>query len=346
MSSERKKSRSPVIREHAEDYLLISLVAFGVTVIFFRVFLHLTNYPQIGNEVLHIAHALWGGLLLFFAVLLPLTLNNQWAIKTSALLSGIGIGLFIDEVGKFISQTNDYFFPPALSLIYGFFILNVFVYLYFRRPRREEPRKAMYHTLEGLQDILDGDLDTEEASHIKAHLAVAKQSDQEEIVSLADTIDYYLNKEKQQLLQAKPSLWKRIVKRVDGFGLRFGRRNHRIVISVLLILWVVYVISYIALMVLGSSNLDPQVLQWRGVLTAIQSIVGGLTIIAIVTWLAGHEERGLKFAVWGILLSLVALQLLYFYLSQLLAITSTLLQFIFLQILLSYRRWYLTFGTE
>jgi divalent metal cation (Fe/Co/Zn/Cd) transporter len=38
-----------------------------------------------------------------------------WAIQASALLSGIGIGLFINEVGKFITQTNDYFFPPALS---------------------------------------------------------------------------------------------------------------------------------------------------------------------------------------------------------------------------------------
>ena len=47
--------------------------------------------------MLHIAHALWGGLLLFVAVLLPLALANRWAIKASALLSGIGIGLFIDE---------------------------------------------------------------------------------------------------------------------------------------------------------------------------------------------------------------------------------------------------------
>ena len=343
MSVEQKKSRSPVIREYAEEYLLISLVAFGVTVVFFRAFLHLTGYPQLGNDVLHIAHALWGGLLLFIAVLLPLILNNRWAIKTSALLSGIGIGLFIDEVGKFITQTNDYFFPPALSLIYGFFILNVFVYLYFRRPRQEDPRKAMYHAFEGLQEALDGDLDTEEAARIEAHLAVANQSDRDEIVSLADTIKHYLRKEKRQLLLAKPSLWKRIVRLVDAFGLRFGRHNHRSIISVSLILWVVFVIGYIAVMVLGSANLDTQVHQWRGVLIVLQSIIGGLMIVAVITWLAGYEERGLGFAVWSILLSLVTLQLLYFYLSQLLAITSTLHQFILLQILLAYRRWYLTF---
>jgi hypothetical protein len=58
---------------------------------------------------------------MFIAVLLPLVLSNLWAIQASALLGGVGIGLFIDEVGKFITQTNDYFFPPAHSLIYGFF---------------------------------------------------------------------------------------------------------------------------------------------------------------------------------------------------------------------------------
>ena len=185
MSNEHKKIRSAVRRYHAENYMLSSLVAFCVTVVSLRVGLQLTGFPQIGNDILHIAHALWGGLSLFIAVLLPLALANRWAIEASAYLSGIGIGLFIDEVGKFITQTNDYFFPPALSLIYGFFLLNVFVYLYFfRRPHQKDPRKAMYHAFEGLQDALDGDLDSEEATRIEGQLAIAKQSDRDEIVNL------------------------------------------------------------------------------------------------------------------------------------------------------------------
>ena len=66
-------------------------------------------------------------------------------------------------------------------------------------------------------------------------------------------------------------------------------------------------------------------------------------IVALLFWLAGSEELGLRLAVSGFLLSLVALQTLYFYLSQFSAITATLLQLAFLLILLAYRRWYLTF---
>jgi hypothetical protein len=118
--------------------------------------------------------------------------------------------------------------------------------------------------------------------------------------------------------------------------------TYRGVISALLILWVVLVVGYIAGMVLGGSNLDTEILQWRWVLIGIQSIVGGLMITAVYYWLKGYEERGLKFAIWSVLLSLVAMQLLYFYISQLLAMTSTVLQFALLMVLLYYRRWYLS----
>jgi hypothetical protein len=341
MSGKPKRIRSAVKRDHAEDYLLVSLVAFAVTVILTRGYLELTGYPQLGNSVLHIAHALWGGLLLFVAVLLPLALANRWAIQASAILSGIGTGLFIDEVGKFITQTNDYFFPPALSLIYGFFLINVFVYLYFRRPHRGSPRSVMYRVFEDLQDVLDGHLDTREAVDIEANLAIARQSDRPEIVSLANAIGDFLREEKEHLSTAEPSYWTRITTAFDAFGRHVGHRLHRNIISALLILWVVFVIAFIAVLVLDIPSLDRQVVDWRGALLAIQALVGALMIIATYAWLTGSEERGLNLAVYGFLLSLVALQSLYFYLSQFAAITSTLLQLACLAVLLGYRRWHL-----
>jgi hypothetical protein len=341
MSKGSKRIRSAVRRYNSEHYLLISLVAFAVTVIAIRVFLELTGYPQIGNSVLHIAHALWGGLLLIIAVMLPLAFANRWVIQAGALISGIGIGLFIDEVGKFITQTNDYFFPPAMVLIYGFFLLTVFVYLYFRRPHQEDPRSAMYQALEELQDALDGDLDMEEAARIEAQLSIARQSDREEIVSLANAFRASLQEEKNHLVAAEPDFWKRIAMRMDAFGSRLGRRRHHTVISLILILWTIFAIGFITVLILRVPTLESQIIQWRVPLIVIQALVGALMIVAAVFWLSGEEERGLKFAVSGFLLSLIALQSIYFYLSQFQAITVTLLQFTFLLILLAYRNRYL-----
>jgi hypothetical protein len=69
-------------------------------------------------------------------------------------------------------------------------------------------------------------------------------------------------------------------------------------------------------------------------------------VVAALLWITKKEELGLKFGVSGFLISLVALQLLYFYLSQFSALTATLLQLAFLLVLFAYRRWYFNGRSE
>ncbi len=158
MESAIGRIRRPVKREGAERYLMFTLVSFAASVILMRLFLELSGYPQVGGGELHIAHVLWGGMLLFVASLLPLLFANHWVFTAGALLAGIGIGLFIDEVGKFITQHNDYFYPAAAPIIYAFFLLTVLLYLQVRRPRPRDARAELYRALESFEVILDHDL--------------------------------------------------------------------------------------------------------------------------------------------------------------------------------------------
>lgn len=341
MGDESWKTNAPVQREHARGYLLTFLVAFSISVIGTRVFLHLTGYPQIGNDTLHIAHALWGGLLLVVAALLPLVFSNSWALQVSALVGGIGVGLFIDEVGKFITQTNDYFFAPALPLIYGFFLVIVVVYLLVRESSPTDSRRAMYQTLDALKEVLDRDLDAAERQRLEGRLATAQQSDDPRVGNLAKAIRDYLDREKTDLPAAEPDLWTRIRAREDGLALRLGRLGHRAIIIGLLAAWGVLTFASISLLAQGHPSVDPEVLRRRGVLMAIQVVIGALIVLALLIWLSRRERISLDFAIAGFLLSLIALQTTYFYISQASAIAATLLQFLSLEVLLVYRRVYL-----
>ncbi|MBN2608499.1 MAG: hypothetical protein JXA64_05235 [Candidatus Fermentibacteraceae bacterium] len=95
-----------------------------------RAFLSLTGYPKIAFGHFHIAHMLWGGLLMLAALVMVFRYWNPSVRRLAAFASGVGFGLFIDELGKFITRDNDYFFKPTIAIIY---IIFVVMYLSFRR---------------------------------------------------------------------------------------------------------------------------------------------------------------------------------------------------------------------
>ncbi|MBC7549734.1 MAG: hypothetical protein H7269_02315 [Cellulomonas sp.] len=89
-----------------------------VTVLLTRGLLALLGYPQLGGGGLHVAHVLWGGLLMAVAFVLLLSFAGPVVRPVGALVGGVGFGLFIDEIGKFVTSDNDYFYKPTASLIY------------------------------------------------------------------------------------------------------------------------------------------------------------------------------------------------------------------------------------
>ena len=124
-------------------------VATVVTVLVTRGVLAATGYPQLGGGGLHIAHVLWGGLLMALAFVLLLSFAGPVVRPAGALLGGIGFGLFIDEIGKFVTADNNYFYQPTAALIYLVVVVLLLVAegLQGRRP----PRSS--ETLAGAVDL-------------------------------------------------------------------------------------------------------------------------------------------------------------------------------------------------
>jgi hypothetical protein len=69
------------------------LVAAVSTVLLGRWLLDLTGYPRLGGSGLHVAHLLWGGLLMLLALLLMLLFLDRRVQYAAAVVSGVGFGI-------------------------------------------------------------------------------------------------------------------------------------------------------------------------------------------------------------------------------------------------------------
>ncbi len=106
--------RDPVATRHLMGFFVTTVVTVVVT----RGALAATGFPQLGGDGLHIAHVLWGGLLQAVALLLLISFAGPLIRPVGAFVGGIGFGLFVDEIGKFLTDDNDYFYEPAPALMY------------------------------------------------------------------------------------------------------------------------------------------------------------------------------------------------------------------------------------
>lgn len=154
-----RKSGIFVRNLEASEYFEVFFVSAVSTILIIRFFLSLTGYPQIGNSNLHIAHMLWGGLLMLISIMSLLFFLSRRIEWWAALLGGIGFGTFIDEVGKFVTQDNDYFFQPAVAIMYVIFIL-IYVAVHTIQTRWSyTEQEYLINAIEGLKEMALGDLD-------------------------------------------------------------------------------------------------------------------------------------------------------------------------------------------
>lgn len=149
----------------------VFLVSAAVSMLVIRVYLHLTGYPQIGGAHLHIAHMLWGGMLMLIALMIGMFYIGPGVTRIVAIVGGAGFGLFIDELGKFITRDNNYFYQPTIGIIYLIFVV-VYIgsrVMVMRYHYRASDYKASAFRL--AESALDGKLTEAESKELTSLLA-------------------------------------------------------------------------------------------------------------------------------------------------------------------------------
>ncbi len=170
-----------------KGYKFIRFIEFGSLFEFFslaailailgiRIYLKLTGFPQIGSGEFHIAHLLFGGFFMLASIIGFMTFLNSDLKSYWAVLGGIGFGTFIDEIGKFVTRDNNYFFQPTFAIIYVIFI---FLYLFYKSleyNRKFTQEEYLINSINLLEDFELKYFDKEEKEDALEYLSFSDQN--------------------------------------------------------------------------------------------------------------------------------------------------------------------------
>jgi len=210
------------------ETFLVSAVASLLAV---RFYLTLTGFPQVGGRGLHIAHLLWGGGLMVTAVLFLLAYLGHRIRRIAAIIGGVGFGLFIDELGKFITSDNNYFYRPAIALIYVLFVLLFLQLRSFERHLDASEEVYLANALVLLQDAAIHDLDPKEKTLLLRWLRLSGQAGTAVLGNVTEIIE---NRRPDVMPRSAFSRWVRRGRRDLHRALR-SRWTSRAAIPILLV---------------------------------------------------------------------------------------------------------------
>jgi hypothetical protein len=307
------------IREpYASSLTELWLVSAVTTVLVIRAYLALTGYPTVGGDSLHIAHMLWGGLGMAIGFgMIMLTAHGIWK-PLATLVCGIGFGTFIDELGKFITKDNDYFYQPAITLMYGLMLLLFAIARYLGARREPTEADHLYFAVQGLQWAAIGKLNRTRQRIALDHLDASSNDSafahgiRRQIESAGLTGD----EQHSRLLT-----WQHRAER--GYnGLADSPRFTWIAIGLLVLRAAQVTGAFILGSTNGWYNLADGISTTEAGATATAVVSSGLAVLGTVLILRGHRVRGLQAYVGSVLVSLLIGQFFAFTSVQVLALAG------------------------
>lgn len=287
-------------------------------VLVIRTQLWLTNYPQLGGSGLHIAHLLWGGVFMVISIGIMLTLLGRRARVPAAILGGIGFGFFIDELGKFITEDNDYFFQPAAGIIYIVFVILFMAGRHLQRTRTLSQSDLLRNAIERLGGATYGSFDAR---------------DRERTVELLDGVDpanpmvaplRELIARIDALPAAGRSRWSQLGERVNRrYAVLTSKRWFERLIVVVFTLWAIVTLLNLLVfaLALADSEVESATLEQNGIflggaIAASSGVAAAFVVVGLLRLRRGRRVDGYEWLARGLLVSLFITQVFLFVQSQ------------------------------
>lgn len=287
------------------------------TILAVRFYLKLTGYPEIGGSTLHISHLLPGSLLMLASILILLAAVNRAARGFAAVMAGVGFGLAWDELGKFITKDNNYFFHATPGLIYLTFVV-LYLAVRYAAQRRFTQSDYIANVMDLLKDAAIKDLDVREYEHAK------------QLMSHVSPRHILYEPTRRMLEAVKPSPMREpsiLDKIIVGFKwplMKLSRQEYfpRLVINIAVIYGFVSLIMGLFFLAVASL---PDSIHLTGFLQGDESdLIGGASALAAAAFTAagasryvnGKTRRAYKYFEQGLLVNIFIGQVVLFFKSQ------------------------------
>jgi len=237
----------------------------------------------------------------------------------------------------------------------------VLLYVRVRRHPTSNSRQQLYEILEGLEEVLDHDLDQEEKIELTNKLKVINQNVvDEDFKTLASALLNYVENGQLKVLPEKKTFLDDWLIRIRDIENKYIHRStlRAVLAGSLLALGIYSLWKFIPLLAIG---INSQLLQERmaylfqsGLLTtsgkldwfsawlALEGSVGFLLIISAIFLILGKDHRGVNLSFISLLLSLTVVDLFLFYFDQFSSILIAFIQFILILGVIYYRKRFIT----
>lgn len=297
-----------------------------LTIIAIRIFLQFTGFPQIGSGVFHIAHLIFGGFFMLFSILGFITFLNEDLKSYWAILGGMGFGTFIDEIGKYITRDNNYFYQPTFAIIYVVFIILYLIYKNIERDQNFTKEEYLINSINILEEYELKRFDKEEKREALEYLS---KSDQNNFIT---KFLFKIFKESTNLPEPNPGKYeiaKKKLKKIYRYFLKQPWSEYAIS-SFFIARSFIYLVTGIFLIISITqhflSGTLASFLTPRGLLPLIQftflALQAILTIVGAIT-IAKSRKMAYRFFRGAVLVSVFVLQVFNFYSNPVHALFST-----------------------
>lgn len=297
--------RKVVINLHSIMLLEFFLISAVGAVLLIRLYLTLTGFPQIGGNGLHIAHMLWGGLLMLIAVIASLITLMPSSKKWIAILGGIGFGTFIDELGKFITSDNNYFFHPTVSVIYLLFVI-IFLFIKFLSIMSKHGEMSYrVNILELLKEAVDFNISDNEKKMILNYSK--KLSSKDPVAILAKSII-----SQSIVVNSKQSIFKKTMIYLNKYYLNLISK--KIFVYPLIFYFLFSTILSLILILFIIFNLDKvevSIFNWIQLIAILAS--GLLVVSGIFNFILKRRSKMYEFFLFAILINIFIIQFFQFF---------------------------------